>query len=117
MIEKWKFIKGYDDIYEVSNFGRIKSHYKHRGTSERILKPRFVKDGYLMVALYKDKKCNNVSVHKIVAEHFIKNPKNYVEINHKDGNKTNNYVENLEWISHYDNIQHYVKVLKGKSYV
>lgn len=114
MQEIWKDVKGYNGIYEVSTFGRIKSHQKHRGTTERILKPRHVKDGYLMVALYKNKIPKNLSVHQIVAETFISNPFHYSEVNHLDGIKTNNFVYNLEWCSHHDNILHYHNVLKGE---
>lgn len=112
MVEKWRKIKGFSDKYEVSNFGRIKSYYKHNGTSERILKPRVVKDGYYMVALYKNKKPINTSVHQIVASAFLPNPFKLHEVNHKDGVKTNNHVDNLEWCTHHQNVLHYFNKLK-----
>ena len=107
-MEKWKSIKGYEGLYEISSFGRVKSYHIHRGTKERILSPRKVKDGYLMVALYKNKKHHNYQLHHLVADAFLKNPDKFTEINHKDLNKCNNHVDNLEWISHYDNIKHYL---------
>ncbi|MBO7732707.1 MAG: NUMOD4 motif-containing HNH endonuclease [Methanobrevibacter sp.] len=113
MDEVWKTISGYEE-YEISTLGRVKSHKKHRGTYERYLKPRVVKDGYLMVALYRNNKCTNKQVHRLVAEAFLEKPLNTTEINHIDGNKTNNCVNNLEWITHLDNVKHYVNVLKAR---
>lgn len=108
MKEVWKPIKDYEGLYEISNFGRVKSLIYHRGTYQRFLKPRKVKDGYLMVALYKNKRCRNHQVHQLVALHFIPNPYNYEEVNHIDFDKTNNKPENLEWVSRQENINHYV---------
>ena len=105
--EIWKPIKGYEGLYAISSFGRIKSFIYHRGSHERILKPRKVKDGYLMVALYKNKIRKNYQIHQLVAKSFIENPNNFNEINHKDFDKTNNCISNLEWIDHYSNILHY----------
>ena len=98
--ELWKPIKGYDDIYMVSNFGRVKSIVY---TSEKILKPRISGRGYCQVALYKNGKSKNFTVHRLVAENFIDNPNEYKYINHKDENKLNNKAENLEWCSAFYN--------------
>jgi hypothetical protein len=74
---------------------------------ERILKPTVnKKSGYVFVGLRKDNKTYNLYVHRLVAETFIPNPNNYPTVNHKDGNKQNNSVENLEWCSYSDNNQH-----------
>lgn len=109
MKEVWKPIKDYEDLYEVSNLGNIRSHHFHNGTYNRILKPRKVKDGYLMVALYKNKKCKNLQVHTIVANTFITNKNNYKEVNHKNFDKTDNRADNLEWCTRHDNVLHYFR--------
>ena len=91
MNEIWKSI---NDRYSVSNFGRIKSNYANK---ERILKPHTNHYGYLMVSLQIDKTKKTCSVHRLVAQAFIPNPDNLLEVNHKDEDKTNNCVDNLEW--------------------
>lgn len=88
-------------MYEVSNLGRVKSLDYRRTGKERILKPgrHSKKSGntYYQVHLYKGGKMNVKLVHRLVAEAFIPNPDNLPEVNHKDENKFNNCVENLEW--------------------
>ena len=91
MTEIWKTI---DDRYSVSNFGRVKSNYANK---ERILKPYKNHYGYLMVDLRHHGTRKIISVHRLVALAFISNPDNLPEVNHKDENKENNYVDNLEW--------------------
>lgn len=96
-MEKWKDIVGYEDLYQVSDEGRVKS-LKYRGSNrECILKNRKATKGYLQVALWKNRKCKENQVHRLVAEAFISNPDNLPQVNHKDEDKTNNKVENLEW--------------------
>lgn len=101
MKEIWKEIKEYEGIYKISNFGRVKSLPRkttnQHGKNEIILKPSKNTSGYLQVNLNKNGKDKNVLVHKLVAETFINNTNNLPYINHKDENKTNNYVSNLEW--------------------
>ena len=104
MKEEWKEIKGYPN-YMVSNKGNLKSlgrwvYKEYRGKRwqrEKILKPSVNKDGYLFVGLYKNRKVKYFKVHRLVAEAFISNPNNLPQVNHKDENKQNNCVENLEW--------------------
>ena len=98
MNEEWRDIKGYEGFYQVSNLGRVRSLNcrGHKGCIG-ILTPRLDGKGYEMVALYKEGKARNTKVHRLVAQAFIPNPNNYPQVNHKDENKTNNDVKNLEW--------------------
>lgn len=113
-MEIWKDIVGYENLYQVSNLGRIKSverKSKTKGNSyrtlkERILKPAIVHNGYERVCLFKDKKGKCYRVNRLVAEAFIKNPNNLTQVNHKDENKLNNRVDNLEWCSASYNINY-----------
>ena len=106
--EIWKDIPNYEGLYQVSNLGNIKSLFRYK----KILKPIKNTLGYLKVSLYKNKKIKVFSIHRLVAETFIPNPNNLPEINHKDGNKGNNNVENLEWCTRQQNILHRFRVLK-----
>lgn len=93
--EYWKPVVGYEALYEVSNWGRVKSL---KFGKERILKQgKDKKTGYLHVVLCKNNIKKTFLVHRLVAEAFIPNPNNYKEVNHKDEDKTNNSVDNLEW--------------------
>lgn len=104
--EYWKSVVGYEDLYMVSNWGRVKS-LPRNGTVKyaRILKPSTNKYGYLRVVLYKNNKQKKFFVHRLVAEAFIEIPEElkhlkgtrYLQVNHKDENKQNNNVENLEF--------------------
>lgn len=95
MKEEWKDIIDYEGLYQVSNLGRIKRKYIHR--KEKVLKQCLNENGYLHIALCKNGKRITKSVHKIVAIHFLPNSNNLPQINHKDENKKNNCVDNLEW--------------------
>jgi len=96
MLEIWKPIKGYEN-YMVSSLGNIKRlNYNHTG-KERILKPCIESGGYLQVHLGKEGKIKNFLIHRLVAEAFIDNPDNLKQVNHKDFNKQNNSLQNLEW--------------------
>lgn len=106
--EIWKDVVGFEGLYEVSNFGRVKSKERideyvsngtimHRRRREAILFPKKIKTGYLQVTLYKNGKCVYSRVHRLVAEAFLPNPDNLPIVNHKDEIKTNNFVNNLEW--------------------
>lgn len=107
--EIWKDIKDFEEIYQVSSAGRIKSlerivkDYMHKNgmhRKERILAQGTNKFGYKKVCLSKDNKKYHKQVHRLVAEAFIPNPNNFPIINHKDENKTNNNVSNLEWCTY-----------------
>lgn len=95
--EVWKWIPGYEALYQASNLGNIKS-YKKGG--ELILKPRIDKDGYYKVILadcYGIRK--EYRLHRLIAQTFLENPENLPVVNHKDEDITNNKVSNLEWCS------------------
>ena len=95
MKEIWKDIKGYEGLYQVNNYGKIKSLYNYRGKGN-ILKSRIKKD-YYTIGLRKNNKRKWYSIHRLVAQAFIPNPNNLPVVNHKDENKLNNNVDNLEW--------------------
>lgn len=104
MQEIWKDIKGYEGLYQISNFGNVYSKITNKK-----LKPFANEKGYLRVELRKNKSRKNFKVHRLVAIMFISNPNGYNEVNHIDGNKQNNKIENLEWCSHKCNMIHAVK--------
>lgn len=95
--EEWRLLKGYEWKYEVSNLGRVRSlNYRKTGKTQ-IMKQTEVADGYFAVRLKKTGSTKLFRVHRLVAETFIPNPNNYKLVNHKDENKKNNCVSNLEW--------------------
>lgn len=96
MEEVWKDIEGYEELYQVSNLGNVKSLFFRRSKNPKLLKPNMY-CGYLYVNLCKEGKRLLSSIHRLVAKAFIPNPNNYPVINHKDENKQNNKVDNLEW--------------------
>ena len=100
MQEIWKPVVGYEGLYEISNLGRVKS-LPRNGTSfsEKILQHSIAK-GYRQVILSKNNERKSVTIHRLVATAFLPNEKNYPCINHKDENKQNNDVSNLEWCSY-----------------
>ena len=91
--EVWKPIPNYEGFYEASNTGKVRSIYRYK----RILKPRISNTGYERVDLFKNKSRKQFSVHRLVAMTFVNNPDAKPFVNHKDENKTNNSVSNLEW--------------------
>ncbi len=107
-------IKGYEGLYQISNFGNVKSLPKSDGNGkrERILKFDISGRGkslYHRITICKDSKSKRISVHRLVCLHFIPNPKNKPCVNHIDNNGKNNRVENLEWCTHKENSMHCVK--------
>lgn len=101
MKEIWKDIKGYEGLYQVSNLGKVKSLKKNI-----ILKPYIEKKGYLRIDLNKNGKSKHYLIHRLVAEAFIPNPLNKLQINHIDCNKQNNCINNLEWSTNLENAIH-----------
>ncbi len=123
MEEIWKDIKGYEGYYQVSNLGRVKSldrdcvnnlsnQYSSYITTVfrkgKMLK-LCVRGNYRSVQLFNNGKYKQVPVHRLVIETFIPNPENKAYVNHKDGNKLNNHVDNLEWVTAKENMQHAYK--------
>ena len=108
--EIWKDIKGYEGLYKISNLGRIKS-LPRNGTikNERIIKYSLDKYGYPQVILH-NKKYKCFRVHRLVAKTFIPNPENKLTVNHIDGNKLNNCVDNLEWNTVEENNNHALRM-------
>lgn len=119
--EVWKDIPYYENEYQISNYGRVKSksriiNYKNINRisynyqiKERILKPRIDKKGYIHYALNKNGITKEYKAHRLVALVFVPNPYNKSQINHKDMNKQNNYVDNLEWCTNGENQKHSYK--------
>lgn len=119
-VEIWKQIKDYPN-YEVSNLGNVRSRQRkvtqlgHKNVYTRImqgkmLKPRLQNSGYLIVWLSQDGKTKPFTIHRLVAAAFVEGSGN--DVNHKDGNKLNNWAENLEWVTRSENITHAYRVLK-----
>ena len=121
--EMWKAVKGYEGLYEVSDNGEIRSldhEVLNNGTSvlvKGVLKRTRMKDnGYMIVDLWKDGKGKTHHVHRLVAQAFIDNPENKQTVNHIDGNKKNNNVNNLEWLTPSEqNLHFYEHGLKSKA--
>lgn len=103
-MEEWKDIKGYEGLYKISNTGNVFSCIKNR-----IMTPALCGKGYKKVMLCKDMIYKNKMIHRLVAETFIPNPENKRTVNHKDGNKQNNDVSNLEWNTYSENLKHAYK--------
>ena len=111
MTEIWLPIEGYENLYEVSNLGRVRrlesvvngKNGSKRKVSGNILKPRAQQNGYLMVNLCKNGIRRSYYMHRIVSTAFIPNPDNKPQVNHKDEDKLNNSVENLEWCTAKEN--------------
>lgn len=121
MKEIWKDIADYEGYYQVSNLGNVRSCdrkiYSKNGnplTPYTIRKSQIIRPNtsglYNQVGLHKDGHMKNCTVHRLVAETFIENPRSVRYVNHIDGNKKNNHVDNLEWVTHSENKKHAFKI-------
>lgn len=116
-MEIWKEVKGFENDYEISNLGRLRTkerfvkHYKGgvRKYKSELKKIRLNTKGYLRCNLKKDGKRYDFTIHRLVALSFLKEDKKRVFVNHKNGIKTDNRLENLEWCTQSENIEHAVK--------
>lgn len=114
VIEEWRDVVGYEGFYQVSNLGRIRSldrEIKHKNgkvfkANGKLLTITYSGNNYGRVILYKNGKNSAKLIHRLVAGAFIPNVNNLKEVNHKDLDKTNNAVQNLEWVSPKQNTQH-----------
>ena len=106
--EQWKPIERFNGEYEVSNLGRVRSMKKYRGMTARIMPQTIQRKGYYAVTFHMNNKAYCRKVHRLVIEAFTPNPDNLPCINHIDGNKLNNHIDNLEWCTYQHNMQHAV---------
>lgn len=109
MTEEWKPIKGLH--YEVSSLGNVRNSESYKSISQ-LDKNR---EGYIRVNLFSNGKKKRYFIHRLVAEAFIPNPENKPQVNHKDGNKQNNELSNLEWVTNSENQLHSYYILKNKT--
>ena len=107
---KWKEIIGFEGVYEVSNCGKIKSLNYNHTKKPRILKGGLDKNGYRLYTLMSKNIKKTVKGHRIVASHFIENPENKKEVNHLNGIKDDNRVDNLSWVTSSENQIHAFKI-------
>lgn len=103
--EVWVSIKGYPN-YQISNLGNVKSLNNYKRNDCKILSPSLSKSGYYHIGIRLNKKRIYHTIHRLIAIHFINNNENYKCVNHKDGNKLNNSIENLEWCNYSINNKH-----------
>lgn len=123
MEEEWRDIAGYEGLYQVSNLGRVKSLERRipnsRGFGTRIVREMIKKQSciegrYCSASFNNNGHHKTIVIHRIVAKTFISNPKNKPTVNHRDGNKHNNRVENLEWATYSENNRHAINDLNAK---
>lgn len=110
--ENWKPINGYEGLYEISDLGRVKSLRRKKNNKPLIFSNCKNSNGYNAVNLRKDNKIKRFTIHRLVALNFLENNENKPDVNHIDGNKNNNELNNLEWCTKSENQQHRRNVLK-----
>ena len=122
MQEIWKDIEGFEGLYQISNYGRVKSmprvvcysggNKSYSKNEPTIKEPVINNRGYLCVCLWKNCKSRQFKIHRLVASAFIPNPENKPQVDHIDGNKQNNFVGNLRWATSSENIQNPITLQK-----
>ena len=112
MDEVWKPVPNYEDLYEVSNLGRVRSLYRYK----KLLKLSPITNGYVTVELWKGKKRKRIGVHRLVAMCFCRNPENKPFVNHLDETRDNNRADNLEWVSHVENCNYGTAIARRVSH-
>lgn len=122
MKEIWKDIKNYEGLYQVSNLGKVRSLYKWDINKKQYIKENKIlklntRNNYYIVQLTKNKKRKSKQVHRLVAEAFILNPKNKPFINHIDFNTKNNNINNLEWCTQKENVNHSICNMKHRKLI
>lgn len=113
LAEEWRWIKGYEGLYSISNHGRVMSYCGSRWRNQvGLIKPGIKQNGYLKVSLYGrgDKSSTNKYIHRLVLLHFGPPPLDNTDVNHIDGDKTNNRFDNLEWTTRSGNMRHAMRV-------
>lgn len=106
LFETWREISGFEGHYMISNFGRIKSSIRKYKRSEILMKLLVHTNDYQVVWLRKGKIHKKFFVHRLVAHHFLSKEEHQTEVNHKDKNRLNNTIHNLEWVTSRENIDH-----------
>ncbi len=118
--ERWRWVKGYEGMYMVSDEGRVMSVPRNTASGlycGTVLAQRPYRSGrYKAVTLSRNSERRCFSVHRLVAEAFIPNPEGKSQVNHKDGNKNNNVLSNLEWVTASENVLHSYRFLPRKSF-
>lgn len=120
--EIWRDIKGFEGLYQISTLGRVKRLlHKRRGNTKHVLEEMILKpyyhNEYLRINLHKNGKNTHHKIHRLVAEAFIPNPKNLPQVNHKDEDKFNNCVDNLEWCTNWYNSNYGTRFNKDRRMV
>lgn len=113
--EEWKVVNGYEGVYWISSYGRLLSFQECLEKPFRIRKPYKDKLGYCKLSLYKNSKATPCWIHRLVAYAFVPNPNNYNEVDHIDGNPTNNNATNLRWVTHIENMNNPITLNRHKS--
>lgn len=106
-MEIWKYIIGFGDKYQISNYGQVKSFKRGTGVIMKPVKNRY---GYLTIKLVYFKQKKRFYIHRLVTSYFLENPLNKDFVNHIDGNKANNNLQNLEWCTNSENMRHADKI-------